>query len=140
MLHITFVSIGDLPKGPFSAIAEDFFKRLTPFVHLEHRVVASDEKAEAIIDSSSPCIILDAGGKSFTSETFASRLKDFEDRGEHLTFVLGGPKGFSDATKKKASLLLSLSPMTTTHDLAHLFFLEQLYRACTINHGKIYHY
>ncbi|MFA6130841.1 MAG: 23S rRNA (pseudouridine(1915)-N(3))-methyltransferase RlmH [Patescibacteria group bacterium] len=140
MIHITFVSVGDLPKGPFSAIRDDFLKRLAPFVRLEHRIVSEEKTVEEIMSSSSTSILLDAAGKSFTSESLAARLKDFEDRGEHLTFILGGPKGFSPEIKKKATLLLSLSPMTTTHGLAHLFFLEQLYRACTINHGKIYHY
>ncbi|ODA43213.1 LSU m3Psi1915 methyltransferase RlmH [Thermodesulfovibrio sp. N1] len=41
---------------------------------------------------------------------------------------------------KKASLILSLSPLTFTHELTRLILLEQIYRAFTIIHGKNYHY
>ncbi|RMD51578.1 hypothetical protein D6827_02010, partial [Candidatus Parcubacteria bacterium] len=79
-------------------------------------------------------------GKQYNTFEFADFLQDMESNGQHIAVLLGGAKGLSDKIKKEADLLLSLSPLTTTHDLAHLFFLEQLYRAQTINHNKTYHY
>jgi 23S rRNA (pseudouridine1915-N3)-methyltransferase len=140
MLKVTFITVGSLPKGPFTQIGDDFRLRLNKFLMLTQKVVADASKIDAAIPKDNTLIVLDAIGPKLTSEELASRLKSFEDEGQHLTFVLGGPHGLSEELKNRAHLRLSLSPMTTTHDLAHLFFLEQLYRACAINRGTKYHY
>ena len=46
---------------------------------------------------------------------------------------------FSDIMKKKADLLLSISPMTLTHSFATIILLEQIYRAITIKINHPYH-
>lgn len=140
MLKITLITIGTLPRGPFTAIGDDFRLRLKKFVMLTEKVLSDEKKIDDAIPKNTILIVLDAIGPSLTSETFAHTLKSYEDRGDHLTIILGGPHGLPESLKTRAHLRLSLSPMTTTHDLAHLFFLEQLYRACTINHGVRYHY
>ncbi len=57
----------------------------------------------------------------------------------HIYFVVGGAYGFSDEVYAKANEKLSLSAMTTTHQLIRLFFTEQLYRAYSILNGHPYH-
>lgn len=137
MLKVKFYTVGDLPKGPFQDIREKLLKPLKQFVQLEHIVI----KDESSFDPKGAyTIVLEATGHAFSSESFAAHLQDLEDRGEHVAVLLGGAKGLSDETKNNADLELSLSKMTTTHDMAHIFFLEQLYRAMTIAHGKTYHY
>lgn len=140
MIHLTFITVGDLPKGPFQEIRGEFTKRLTPYVKFDHRVVESEEKIGKQIPDGAFLVVLDAAGKQLSSEQTAQAVQFLEDQGRHVAVVLGGPKGLSPETKNSADMLLSLSPMTTTHDLAHLFFLEQLYRAMTIIRGKEYHY
>jgi 23S rRNA (pseudouridine1915-N3)-methyltransferase len=140
MLKVTLITVGTLPKGPFASIGDDFRLRLKKFTMITQKVVSDASKIESAIPKGDILIVLDAVGPKLTSETLASTLKTYEDQGDHLTFVLGGPSGLPETLKGSAHLRLSLSPMTTTHDLAHLFFLEQLYRACTINHGVKYHY
>ena len=139
---MTFISVGSLPKGPFSELAEGWEKQLKPFVKLEKKVVKDETSILRSIAASTPSVtlVLEAGGKGLTSEGFSKWIEQREDAGDHIVVILGGPHGLSDALKKRADLLLSLSAMTTTHDLAHLFFLEQLYRAFTILRGKTYHY
>ncbi len=140
MLKVTLITVGALPKGPFSSVGDDFRLRLKKFTMLTQKVVSDATKIDAAIPKNNILIVLDAIGPTFTSEVFASTMKTYEDQGDHLTFIIGGPNGLPESLKSRAHLRLSLSPMTTTHDLAHLFFLEQLYRACTINHGTKYHY
>ncbi|EKD47382.1 MAG: hypothetical protein ACD_66C00089G0001 [uncultured bacterium] len=140
MIYLDFYTIGDLPKGGFDEIRYELLKPINPYIKLEHRILKTADDIESRISSNSYLIVLDELGQTMNSHEFASRLKTIEDKGQHITVILGGAKGLSDNIKKKADLRLSLSPMTTTHNLAHLFFLEQLYRACTINHGKEYHY
>lgn len=140
MFKITFISVGTLPKGPFTVIGDDFATRLKKFAEVEFKSVKTDDRLAEAIPKDSFLIVLEATGKQFTSETFAAKLQTLVDDGRKLTIVLGGPHGVPAELKTRANLLLSLSPMTTTHDLAHLFFLEQLYRAFTITKGMTYHY
>nr|WP_320132506.1 23S rRNA (pseudouridine(1915)-N(3))-methyltransferase RlmH [uncultured Holophaga sp.] len=84
-------------------------------------------------------VLLDAGGPSRSSETFATWLGERMDRGESLAFVVGSSHGIDPALKTEIREKLSLSPMTFPHDLSRAMFLEQLYRAFTIRAGKTYH-
>lgn len=77
-------------------------------------------------------------GKKFSSETFASKIKANIDKGENITFVIGGSYGLADSVKKKAELI-SFSDMTFPHTLFRLILTEQLYRAFTIIEGSPYH-
>ena len=74
------------------------------------------------------------------SPTLAKQIERWEMQGlKKISFVIGGPLGLSAAILKKADFILSLSPMTFTHDMTRLLLLEQLYRACTIKAGEKYH-
>ena len=86
-------------------------------------------------------ILLDEGGKSYRSLAFAQHMQSLMNRGEkHLIFVCGGAYGFSEAVYKRAQAKLSLSPMTFSHQLVRLVFVEQLYRAYSILRNEPYHH
>ncbi len=140
MFKIAFISVGSLPKGSFDLIGEEFATRLKKFAEVDFKTVKTDDRLAEAVPKDSFLIVLEATGKQFTSEAFATKLQGWIDDGRKLTIVLGGPHGVPKELKDDADLLLSLSPMTTTHDLAHIFFLEQLYRAFTITKGMTYHY
>ena len=57
-----------------------------------------------------------------------------------MCFIIGGAYGLSPEVKARADRLLSLSPMTLTHEFARLVLMEQLYRAASINSGSKYHH
>ncbi len=85
-------------------------------------------------------VLLDENGKSMDSESFAQALNSWmEHGGKELTFVIGGAYGFPEELKKEAHLLLALSKMTFSHQLARIVLLEQLYRGLSIIHGDPYH-
>lgn len=140
MIHLTFYTVGDVPKGPFSEIRDHYLKLLTPYVKLEHRVIKEADSIIEKIKPGEPLIVLDALGYEVSTEKLASYVKEVESRGTHIMVLLGGPKGVPNHVKKLAKISLSLSRLTTTHDIAHIFFLEQLYRVSTINAGKAYNY
>ena len=140
MFKVSLYTVGSIPKGPFQDIAVEFQKRLGKFCDYVERPYRDEQKLVEAIPTGSVIIVLDAEGKEMSSEAFASKLEQYLDAGDKLVFVLGGPHGLSDELKKRAHLCLSLSQMTTTHDLAHVFFLEQLYRGFTIVKGIQYHY
>lgn len=139
MLHLDLITVGDLPRGPFQEIRSMYLKYLSRFARVDHRAIKDDPNALRRVPKDSFLIILDAKGETPTSEQFAERISKLEDLGQRVTVLIGGAHGLPEEMKAQANLLLSLSKMTTTHDLAHLFFLEQLFRAFTIRKGTDYH-
>lgn len=86
-------------------------------------------------------VLLDENGKEMNSVDFSVFLqKQINNSIKNLIFIIGGPYGFSEDVKKKASNLLSLSQMTFSHQLVRLIFCEQLYRAFTILKNEPYHH
>jgi 23S rRNA (pseudouridine1915-N3)-methyltransferase len=98
------------------------------------RILASTERSDFVM-------LLDERGKELTSREFADFIsKKSVILPRNLVFVIGGPYGFSKAVYDRADAKLSLSKMTFPHELVRLFFVEQVYRACTINRGEPYHH
>lgn len=86
-------------------------------------------------------VLLDEKGKTFSSEAFSAQLQQHMNGGlKQLTFVVGGPYGFSDEVYRRANEKISLSAMTFSHQMVRLFFTEQLYRAFTILRNEPYHH
>lgn len=93
------------------------------------------------IQASDHVVVLDEGGKEFTSVGFAQLLEKRKNAGtRQLVFVIGGAFGFSRAVYDRADSKMALSQMTFTHQMIRLLFVEQLYRACSINRGEKYHH
>lgn len=86
-------------------------------------------------------ILLDENGKQFTSVEFSENIEKLMASGnKRIVFVIGGPYGFSQEVYAKANAKMSLSPMTFSHQMVRLIFVEQLYRAFTILKGEPYHH
>ena len=86
-------------------------------------------------------VLLDENGTHYTSVAFAENLEKLMASGaKRIVFVIGGPYGFAQEVYDKANAKLSLSPMTFSHQMVRLIFVEQLYRAFTILKGEPYHH
>ncbi|MBS2100604.1 23S rRNA (pseudouridine(1915)-N(3))-methyltransferase RlmH [Carboxylicivirga linearis] len=86
-------------------------------------------------------VLLDENGKEFNSVGFAGFIEKKMIAGfKRIVFVIGGPYGFSDEVYKKANQKISLSRMTFSHQMVRLFFVEQIYRAMTIQKNEPYHH
>lgn len=85
-------------------------------------------------------VVLDERGKNLSSEELSALLGRHmvEGTGE-MAIVIGGAYGLSDAVRARGDIVLSLSPMTFTHQMARLILLEQVYRALTILRNEPYH-
>lgn len=89
-----------------------------------------------------PCwpVALDVGGKPVSSERLAARLARIHRDWPHpVAFLLGSDAGLDPKVVASARWVLSLGPMTLSHELARLVLYEQLYRALAINSGSRYH-
>ncbi len=82
--------------------------------------------------------VLAEEGKGMRSNDFATELVALQ--GRPANFVVGGAYGLSKAVKARADAILSLSPMTFTHEMARFILCEQIYRADAINRGTGYHH
>lgn len=86
-------------------------------------------------------VLLDVEGKQLNSAGFSKYLQQIMNKGRrNLGFIIGGPYGFSADVYRAVPESISLSPMTFSHQLVRLVFLEQLYRAFTIIKGEPYHH
>jgi len=84
-------------------------------------------------------IALSEEGEQFSSIGFARLIKKIALENKEIVFVIGGPDGLPNQIKAKADLIVSLSKMTFTHEMALLFLVEQIYRAMSIIKNKKYH-
>jgi 23S rRNA (pseudouridine1915-N3)-methyltransferase len=85
-------------------------------------------------------IVLDEHGRNLESEQLAVLLsKEMLQGGRTWCLVIGGPYGLDPEVRSRADLILSLSKMTFTHQMARVILLEQLYRSCTIIKNEPYH-
>ena len=158
-MKITIACVGKIKEKYLTAGIDEFTKRLTPFCKLE-TVAINEEKmpdnpspAEkeqvleketqrllAIIPENSYVILLDVIGKQLSSPELASKIDALALSGNsHITFVIGGAFGYTDALRKRADFALSFSKMTFTHQMIRLFLLEQIYRGFKILNNENYH-
>jgi len=101
--------------------------------------IAEGRKVLAKIKAPECVVVLDEGGKEFSSQELAARLDEWQSGGRDLTFVIGGPDGVSEDCMARADLRWSLSRLTLPHGLARVLFAEQLYRAWCLTTGHPYH-
>lgn len=159
-MKITIACVGKIKEKYLTAGIEEFSKRLTPFCKLETLAINEErmpdnpspaEKQQvleretqrllAIIPANSYVILLDVIGKQLSSPELAAKLDELALAGNsHITFVIGGAFGYTDALRKLADLALSFSKMTFTHQMIRLLLIEQIYRAFKISRGEKYHW
>jgi 23S rRNA (pseudouridine1915-N3)-methyltransferase len=149
--------VGRLTETYLREGCEEFSKRLRRYLPLtveEHKEYKAGKKPDIrrIVDGEGTrlleripndafVIVLDEHGKALSSKQLAETLERHMVEGRNCwTLIIGGPYGLSEAVRKRADLVLSLSAMTLTHQMARLLLLEQLYRSCTIIRNEPYHH
>lgn len=117
---------------------------ITPAIRSKNNIAENyklkeEENINAALAPNSLIIALDEHGKSISSQSLANQLKTWNDENQHISLIIGGADGLSDALKKKATQLWSLSEMTLPHGLVRVMVVEQIYRAWTITQNHPYH-
>jgi 23S rRNA (pseudouridine1915-N3)-methyltransferase len=85
-------------------------------------------------------VLLDENGKEFNSVAFSEYIQKRMNTGLDISFVIGGPFGFSKEVYERANHKIAISQLTFSHQMIRLFFVEQLYRSFTILKGEKYHH
>jgi 23S rRNA (pseudouridine1915-N3)-methyltransferase len=121
------------PKDPHAnALAEDFLSRAARYCPAEMREIRPDRADLLARHPGGRRIFLDPAGKPMDSAGFAHLFAGAEREGRDLVFLVGGHDGLPAEWRRRADLLLSLSPMTFPHELARAMLAEQIYRAFAI--------
>ncbi len=84
-------------------------------------------------------IVLDERGTAWNTQQLAKQLKTWREEQLKMCLVIGGPDGLSDACRKRAHSIWSLSPLTLPHPLVRVIIAEQIYRAWSILNNHPYH-
>lgn len=135
MIRIKILSIGKTREAWLEEAIAEYTKRLSPDAQIQFVWAKDDDNLLELIQKEQSVICLDAAGKSLTSEQFSSLL---QREGSRITFVIGGAEGLPPILKEQFPLI-SLSPMTFTHQMTRLILLEQIYRAFQIAKRTKYH-
>jgi 23S rRNA (pseudouridine1915-N3)-methyltransferase len=104
------------------------------------RLRAEGQALLAAVPPSAWTFALDSRGESLSSEQLAERLARLRQEWPHpIVFLIGSDLGLDRAVIDGARAVLSLGPMTLSHELARVVLYEQLYRALSIEAGMSYH-
>lgn len=156
-MKIKIICIGKTQKSFLIEGEKEYLKRLSHYVQVEKIEIPDiknakkmseqqimEEEGKLILSKVSPgglLVLLDEQGKERSSVGFSKWIQERMNRGgKHITFVIGGPYGFSQEVYQAANEKLSLSQMTFSHQMIRMFFCEQLYRAFTILRNEPYHH
>lgn len=155
-MKITLLVVGKTTDQRLQTLIEDYQQRLKHYVPFEMVVIPDLRNAKALtqtqikeqegmeilrrITPSMDVILLDEHGCEYRSIEYAQWIQKKMAAGRDVTFIVGGPYGFSPAVYERANGKISLSKMTFSHQMIRLFFTEQIYRAMTILRGEPYHH
>ncbi|RPH28769.1 MAG: 23S rRNA (pseudouridine(1915)-N(3))-methyltransferase RlmH [Bacteroidales bacterium] len=156
-MKVTLIVVGKTDKKHILEGVSEYEKRLSHYCKFEVRVISDIKNSKSmsasvqvqkegelilgVLRSKSEVILLDERGSEFSSIDFAKFIEKKGIAGQReLTFIIGGPYGFSPEVKAVATALISLSRLTFSHQIVRLIFMEQLYRAMTIIKGEPYHH
>lgn len=141
IMKLRLFLVGKTRRPELRALFDDYLNRIrhhAPIEAIELRDAATVLKR---LDAarSATVVLLDAGGKHYTSQEFAAWLGAERLRGaRELIFLCGDAEGFPESIHQCAQHKLSLSAMTFSHELARVVLAEQLYRAFAILSGSPY--
>ena len=141
---IRLLMLGKTRRPEIRALLDDYAARIRRFAELEMHELRQDSPAvrrggRIELAAGATVVLLDAGGKQYTSEQFARWLGGCRDRGaREIAFLCGAAEGFPDSLAKRATMKMSLSSLTFSHELARVVLAEQIYRAFAILAGHPY--
>ncbi|UKN01231.1 23S rRNA (pseudouridine(1915)-N(3))-methyltransferase RlmH [Paracrocinitomix mangrovi] len=156
-MKIKIIAVGKTHKSFLVDGEKEYEGRLKHYIKLEQVVIpdiknAKNKTEEQLkieegqmilqhVEKGGILVLLDEKGKQYSSVEFSKWLQNKMNQGvRHITFVVGGPYGFSDEVYEAAQEKLSLSKMTFSHQMIRMLFLEQLYRGFSILKGEPYHH
>ena len=154
-MNITVLAVGTkMPRWVDEAVAE-YAKRFGRDVHYVLKEIKPEKRGAGVnatqgmaaeekrvleaLPAGAYLVVLDERGTAPTSVELAGYLKNWQQNGEHVCFIIGGADGMTDHLKRQARQMMRLSSLTLPHGMVRVLLTEQLYRAVSILHNHPYH-
>lgn len=153
-MKLVIVAVGQKMPDWAQTAYDDYAKRFPPDCRVEIKTVKTEPRAsktletllaaervriEAAVPKGARLVVLDERGERLTTMALAQSLRQWQQEGDDVALVIGGPDGLDPALKASAAMRVRLSDMTLPHALARVLLIEQLYRAWSINANHPYH-
>jgi 23S rRNA (pseudouridine1915-N3)-methyltransferase len=140
------------------SLAAYFSKLIQPQVKLERRffgevkvkkdhpseidgaLFKESQKIESMLKADDQVFLMSEHGRCQSTTELSKGFESWLRHSGRIVFIFGSARGWHRSLLSAGRQQLSLSPMTTQHELALVIWLEQLYRLTTIRSGKRYHY
>ena len=154
-MNIKLVVIGETNNKNLKVLTDQYIDKLKHYIKFDFIIIKDQkkklpesiqikkegEKILSILKKNEFIILLDENGEHKSSVAFSKFIQKKLNSGiKTITFIIGGPYGFSSEIKSISNYELSLSKMTFSHEMIRLFFTEQLYRAFSILKNEPYHH
>ena len=154
-MNIKLIVIGEIHNRDLKQLVDQYVSKLKYYIKIELielkderkklqqnvQIKKEGEKILSVLKKNDFIILLDENGEQYSSVGFSKFIQKKLNSGmKTLTFIVGGPYGFSEEIKNLSNQKLSLSKMTFSHEMVRLFFSEQLYRALSILNNEPYHH
>lgn len=154
-MKIRLISVGNKMPDWVTQAYQNYQKRLTGSVQLELIEIPLSKRGKnadikrlmekesqqmlAAIPPRYRVICLDVKGKALSTENLAQKLQNYEQQGDNIALLIGGPEGLSSNCLTRADERWSLSAMTLPHPMVRVILAEQIYRSWSLNMGHPYH-
>lgn len=154
-MNVNIICVGKIKEKYLNDGIGEFLKRMTPFAKVQiielkedgndtNREISIKKETDEIIKivqkNKGFTILLDIGGKNYSSEEMAAEIEKIALGGNStVNFVIGGSYGVGDELRKISNMRLSFSKMTFPHQLMRLILMEQVYRWFGILNNNKYH-
>lgn len=138
MFEIKIVTIGRIKDHWLKIAIKEYQKRMN--VNVKWILAKNDDQLIKISQKDKNFICLNVNGKQLSSIQFSKLLINLLEKQKcKITFVIGGAEGIPKKILSMATLIISFSKFTFTHQITRLILLEQLYRCFEIYKGSNYH-
>ena len=154
-MRLLIVAVGQRIPDWAQAAWNDYAKRFPPELKIELKSVKTEARTggktieqlmqaerrriEEAIPKGARIVVLDERGLRISTMALADKLKTWQQSGDDLALVIGGPDGLDPAFRQAAQERIRLSDLTLPHALVRILLVEQLYRAWSINANHPYH-
>ena len=158
-MKLVIVAVGQKMPDWAQTAFDDYAKRFPPELRLDCRTVKTEprsggktaqqmmqaemQRIEAAIDGGTQkgrrVVALDERGTALTTKALAERLHAWQQQGDDVALLIGGPDGLHPDLRQQAHERIRLSDMSLPHAMARVLLVEQLYRAWSVNAGHPYH-
>lgn len=156
-MKVCLLVIGKTDAAYLKAGIEEYERRLKFYIPYEMKVIPDIKNARNLtenqqkekegelilgqLETSDIVVLLDEKGHEYTSKGFSEFLAQKMLVGTKRLVLLSGALWFSgNRYTRRHYAKISLSRMTYSHQMVRMIFVEQLYRAMTIQRGEPYHH